>query len=248
MKNLILYPYRNALLKGVILAGIFSCTSLFRSASAQGPSSARELLMQLDSIRHSTSVARHFAAIYVETTDRAIHFFSGSTDSVRARTERFELNFAGYFLRAVQAYQTNQSPADGWKDYFADTSLSPLHYQLMGINAHINGDIWQALITGFTPAELKAYRPDYRRFQRSLNQQYRRLYEQVRPTHPLTKFLHSITLGLSKWYGQQRLVNWRTRQFRMAGLYYNNPSLFEIRRKAAAQKMKRINQLILRRL
>lgn len=217
-------------------------------AAAQATDTEFRLLSRLDSVRKSTSVAKHFAAIYTETTALAILFFQYADTAEKNFIERLETAFAGYFFRAADKGREGKTAADGWVAYFGDTSLSVLQYELIGINAHINGDIWQALTTTFTPEEIKRYKNSYLRFQEILVKQYKDFFDQSVQTHPLTRTLHRLTLGLDKFYGKLMLAKWRKRQLKLALLYFNDPAVFRQQWKKLQQKMKRTNQLILRRL
>src|SRR5689334_674071 len=104
-----------------------------------------KVLQKLDSIKNSDCISRHFADIYLATTKQAIGFFKDSPDATKNFIERLETSFSGYFFRSVDSFAQKKMIPEEWKDYFKDSSLSPLQYKLLGINAHINGDIWQAL-------------------------------------------------------------------------------------------------------
>src|SRR6202008_1980933 len=184
-------------------------------------------LQKLDSIQQSRSPARHFAALYLETTGIAAEFFQHDTPSVKQFIQRLELRFASYFFRSVDAYHTGAMIPAEWQAYFSDTILSPLQYQLLGINAHINGDIWQALTTEFTLAEILEYKKSYYDFQKGLITIYRRFYETSVDNHPKTRLLKNSTLGFDKVYGKMMLARWRKRQMRMAVLYHTDQSLFQ---------------------
>jgi hypothetical protein len=233
-------------LKSTVLFFFLLTTS--HNAAAQATDAEFHLLSRLDSIRKSASVAKHFATIYTETTALAIRFFQYADTAERNFIERLETAFAGYFFRAADADQEGKAAADGWAAYFGDTTLSVLQYGLIGINAHINGDIWQALITTFTPEEIKKHERGYLRFQKILVGQYKDFFDRSVQTHPLTRTLHLVSLGFDKCYGKLMLAKWRKRQLKLALLYFNDPPAFRKQWNKLQQKMKRTNQLILRRL
>lgn len=184
------------------------------------------LLQKLDSVQQSPSIARYFAGLYFETTVRAVHFFDGKDEPSRQFIQRLETCFAGYFFRSAEAYHNRTVIPPEWKSYYSDTSLSPLQYQLLGINAHINGDIWQALITAFSWEEISANKKSYFNFHRALVKQYEAFYERSVRTSPATRWLHEASLGLDKWYGRVMLGRWRKRQVALAHLHFTNKSKF----------------------
>ena len=71
--------------------------------------------------------------------------------------KRLEADFAEYFFRAVNAHTMGTIVPPEWKNYFNGNGLSPLQLKLIGANAHINGDIWQALVNSFSLEEIKKF-------------------------------------------------------------------------------------------
>src|SRR6266508_2451890 len=65
--------------------------------------------------------------------------------------ERWDVAFAGLYLDALEADQRGEVPSGPWKVAFAAadeqaTALPPLRHVLLGMNAHINYDLPQALL------------------------------------------------------------------------------------------------------
>lgn len=204
------------------------------------------LARQLDSLAKTTTVSRHFASLYLETTLIAIKFFNNAPAGEKQFIEKLEQHFAGYFFNAVTAAEKDRSPV--WQTYFRDSTLSPLQYQLLGINAHINGDIWQALTSAFSLSELKQFKKSYNRFQSGLKQQFRHFYQENRNAAPVTKLLDRGTAGLAVQYGTFMLSHWRKRQYRLAILHFTNPEKCRKQLADITRKKERLDQLILRHL
>lgn len=204
------------------------------------------LARQLDSLSKSNSLSRHFATLYLETTLIAIRFFNKAPAREKQFIERLEHNFSGFFLKAASAKQEERSAI--WQNYFRDSSLSPLQYQLLGINAHINGDIWQSLVSEFSLEELSANKKSYSRFQRGLKLQFRRFYRESRETNFVTRLLDRGTAGFAAEYGIVMLARWRKRQYQLAILHYTNPEKCKKRLEVITRKKERLDQLILRHL
>ncbi|MBL7740417.1 MAG: hypothetical protein JNK14_14465 [Chitinophagaceae bacterium] len=204
------------------------------------------LLCKLDSIRNSPSVARHFAGIYFETTAHAVSHFSSAEPAVQDMMGRMEWRFADYFFRSADASKNKTPVSREWMAYYSDNNASSLRYLLLGINAHINGDIWQALTTEFTKEELEKLKPHYFSYYTELLKEYRRVSEQAWAQSKKLRLLHTISFGMDKWYGKIMLKRWRKRQMNLAGLYFTNRSLFEKKLEQVRRKMIRLEHLIRR--
>ncbi len=206
------------------------------------------LLQKLDSIKNTASVSRHFAGLYFNTTCKAIAFFLNKPEKERMFVQRLESSFADYFFRSVHAFAEGATVPQEWGCYFKDTSLSPLQYQLLGINAHINGDIWQALVSAFSLEEIQNGKKSYFEFNRGLMTQYKEFYNSSVAENARIKLLHRATAGIDKLYGKMMLVRWRKRQFQLATLYYTDKGRFDKQVQRLNKKMSHINRLILHHL
>lgn len=204
------------------------------------------LLIKLDSVRKSPSIARHFAELYFETTLNAVHFFSQSDEKIKGLIDRMQLRFADYFFRSARAFREGQEIPSAWKAYYSDTSAPALRCMLYGINAHINGDIWQAITTEFSPEEIRSLKPHYLAYRKGLLDIYAELYRRALNSHNLVGVLHRTSFGMDKLYGKLMLKRWRRRQLRLSELYYLNRELFETEHKKLAVKMEQLNRLIRR--
>lgn len=218
------------------------------NASSQVSDSEIQILQKLDSIRKSASVSKYFAEIYFNTTGRAITYLIDKPSPEKEFIRRMEKRFASYFFRAVDANFKDEKMPEEWNSYYSDTSLSPLKLSLLGINAHINGDIWQTLVTEFSVNELKKYRYSYLKFNKELAKEYNNFYDQWYNSQPRIRVLHMLSIGMSKFYGRTLLKKWRKRQYRIALLHYQNPEKFKVLEQKVQLKRKRINQLILHQL
>lgn len=70
--------------------------------------------------------------------------------------ERWDLYFAGIYLEAMRRWDADQAPSGPWQVAFAaacDPGLPPLRHVLLGLNAHVNYDLPQALIGVITDDE-----------------------------------------------------------------------------------------------
>ena len=234
-------------LKKIILAGI-AVLLLNLSMYSQVSEEEIRLLHKLDSARNSGYVARYFAALYFNTTVRAVNDFEHDEDAAKKFIQRMETRFAHYFFNAAEAFIQKKEIPPVWKAYFSDTSLSPLQYQLLGINAHINGDIWKALTTEFSFSELQENKKAYFQFNKGLTIEYRRFYDESFRATAKTALLDNLSLGLSRLYGKSMLVKWRKRQMQLALLYFSDRTKFDKEITKVNRKMEHINNLILHNL
>lgn len=227
--------------KVVLIALIFFLAA--GKAGAQKSAGTSNLMKRLDSVCHSNSIAGYFADIYFRTTDRAIDFFSGK-DEAAELIERLELRFASYFFRSADAYQNKADIPEAWKTYYTDSAAPSLRYILLGINAHINGEIWQALTSEFSLEEIRQLKQAYFSYNRSLKKEYNDIYASALASSSRIRLIHTISFGLDRWYGKQLLKRWRRRQMKLAELYYTDPDLFKRKLERLKVKMDRLNKLI----
>lgn len=228
----------------IFLAGLFFTTSAMR---AQPPETGPSVMHILDSVRHHPGPARHFAELYYLTTINATEFFQKAPEPVQSFMNRFELNFLKRFTDAADSFRLGKPIPDVWKSYFADTVYSQLQYHLLGINAHINGDIWQALVATAHADTLELYKKDYIRYGKGLLMIYRDFYRSALLDMHFRKW-HSISLGLSRTYGKLLLKHWRKRQWTLATLFYRQKGRFINKIRLVQSKMTHNNTLILRML
>jgi hypothetical protein len=98
---------------------------------------------------------RHFHATYLRTTKAVAEEIERGGFLDNAWLERWDLIFADLYLQAL----ASPSPPGPWRIAF-DTArhrvdLPPLRHVLLGMNAHINYDLPQALIAVITPEEFE---------------------------------------------------------------------------------------------
>ena len=202
------------------------------------------LLHQLDSVQKSPSVASHFAGIYFEVTVKAVEFYKKNDAPAREFIQRLESSFAVYFFRSAEAFAKGAVIPAVWQTYFTGMSFTPLQYQLLGINAHINGDIWQAMTKEFSLQELKDYKRYYFDFNRALIKEYEQVYRAGVTASNTINILHHASLGLDKEYGKMMLKRWRKRQMQLAILYFTDHEKFSKKLMILHQKMQHLNRMI----
>jgi hypothetical protein len=108
----------------------------------------------LESLRAAGDQRQHFHATYQRTTVAVAGELQrgGFTDA--EWVERWDVAFAGLYLDALQAALAGRRPARPWDITFnAPAELPPLRHVLLGMNAHINYDLPQALLAVITDEE-----------------------------------------------------------------------------------------------
>src|SRR5439155_25276345 len=100
---------------------------------------------------------RHFHATYLRTTRAVAEEIDRGGFADGAWLERWDLVFAGLYLDALAADLAGDPVPGPWRVAFdaarERADLPPVRHVLLGMNAHINYDLPQALIAVITPAE-----------------------------------------------------------------------------------------------
>jgi hypothetical protein len=203
-------------------------------------------LKKLDSLSASASPAAPFADLYLLTMINSLQFFEKSDDSSRAFIRILQAQFTQSFFDAADSFYAAKQIPEVWKTYYADTSASVIRHVLFGINAHINGDIWKALITSFSYNDLIRIRPLYFSYYHRLLDIYDQVYREAYQASRSLRFLHSASRGVDKWYGKKLLHRWLNRQMNLACLYHSAPDRFNKKRSQLNRKMRRLNRAIAR--
>lgn len=208
-----------------VFAFIFIFLSL--SAAAQ-PRYNANLLDTLKQIANSPTPARHFAKLYY----RAIEITNAFADTLPENKKQFIFGFESYFgpafFRSYKNYISQQPQQFSWQRYYADSTKNELQFQFMGMNAHINGDMWRALKDKYPYDTLVKYRITLIRFQKVFNTYFDSIYSGSGRCKKIHR-LHLYTLGMDKYIGRYLILHWRKRQVRFAMLFYSNPARCERR-------------------
>jgi hypothetical protein len=101
------------------------------------------------------SPARFFLGTYLRTTRAVAAALARGRFEDPAWVERWDVVFAGYYLDALAAHERDPASAPAtWRLAFgADPGLPPEAHVLLGMNAHINLDLPQALTDVIPPAD-----------------------------------------------------------------------------------------------
>jgi hypothetical protein len=108
----------------------------------------------LEALRAAGDQRRYFHATYQRTTIAVAERLRDGGFDDAGWVERWDVAFADLYLDALQAALAGRRPARPWEVAFgAAADLPPLRHVLLGMNAHINYDLPQALLAVITDEE-----------------------------------------------------------------------------------------------
>lgn len=172
------------------------------------------------------SISRYFGELYFKTTLAAEQYEDHLVKPAASFLGCFRDSFMVYFLSAAANFNAFQPAGFSWQRYYEHTNCNSFQYYFMGMNAHINGDMWKALIQSSPYDSILKYRKALMQFQKPLNRVFDVFYNSCLTNKKLQRF-HFITLGLDRWLGKQMILKWRKKQVQLALLYYRKPVKFE---------------------
>ena len=97
----------------------------------------------------SGDARRHWHGVYRRGTVAVRHEIDRGGFLDPRWLERWDLVFADFYLAAMERWDRGQAPSGPWQVAFEatrDAALPPLRHVLLGLNAHVNFDLPQALI------------------------------------------------------------------------------------------------------
>jgi hypothetical protein len=199
------------------------------------------LLDTLQQIADSKTTSKYFARLYYQAIEATNRYAAKQPENVRSFIFGFESSFAPAFFRSHGNLISGKPQIFNWQPYYADTTLNPMQYEFIGMNAHINGDMWLALNEKYGFDTLQKYRKPLIRFQKALNPFFDSIYVTTGQYKKLRR-LHLLTLGLDKVIGRKMVLHWRKRQVRLALLFHSDPKKCERRWKRTQHNMRRWNK------
>ncbi|HVN10858.1 MAG TPA: DUF5995 family protein [Kineosporiaceae bacterium] len=118
------------------------------------------LLVRMDvlaaELEAERSPGRHFLSTYARTTRAVAAALEDGRFEDPPWVEEWDVAFADLYVDALRAYRRSRASAPRpWRVAFeADPSLPPIAHLLLGMNAHINYDLPQALIEVIPPDDV----------------------------------------------------------------------------------------------
>ena len=108
----------------------------------------------LEPLEAARDKRRYFHATYQRTTIAVAGELGRGGFADAEWVERWDVVFAGLYLDALEADMAGRTPARPWVIAFgAPSGLPPLRHVLLGMNAHINYDLPQALVAVISDEE-----------------------------------------------------------------------------------------------
>jgi hypothetical protein len=108
----------------------------------------------LEPLRTADDPRQYFHAVYLRTTIAVAEAIRGGGFIDPDWAERWDVTFASLYLDALEADMSGAQPTRPWQIAFgAPGDLPPLNHVLLGMNAHINFDLAQALVLVITDEE-----------------------------------------------------------------------------------------------
>jgi len=108
----------------------------------------------LESLQVAGDQRRYFHATYLRTTIAVAERLAGGGFHDPGWVERWDVAFADLYLDALEAALAGRRPPGPWEVAFsAPAELPPVRHVLLGMNAHINYDLPQALLAVITDEE-----------------------------------------------------------------------------------------------
>jgi hypothetical protein len=111
----------------------------------------------VDPLEAAGDPMRHFAATYARTTRAVGGTIAAGGFEDGAWVDRWDVVFADLYLAAVEAHRRDPAaPPWPWRLAFgARAGLPPLAHVLLGVNAHVNFDLPQALLAVIDAADFE---------------------------------------------------------------------------------------------
>jgi hypothetical protein len=218
---------------------------LYKTGVAQIPVYNKAALDTLHGIISKKTSAKPFAEMYIQSIEISNIYLHTLSVPQKEFITKFSSSFSNLFFEADRDFASQKKIAKNWQFYYGNRNLNDLQYKFVGLNAHVNGDIGQALITAHSYDSILKYRKTIIGFQKSFNVFFDSIYKTTFAYKKL-RLLHRLTLGLDKYIGKRMVYRWRKRQVALALLWYHNNKKFFRVRKRIDNKMQRLDRFALK--
>ena len=147
-------PQVSAAMEAQSAEGITSLARLVeREIPVPGAGTIEDLITRMEDMQArldaSADGRRHWHGVYRRGTIAVRDEIRPGGFLDAAWLERWDLVFAGIYLEAMERWDRGQTPSGPWQVAFEatrDPAVPPLRHVLLGLNAHVNFDLPQALI------------------------------------------------------------------------------------------------------
>ncbi len=216
----------------------------FSNIKAQQPYNSK-LLDTLQNISNTPSISKHFAKLYFKAIEITNTYATTQPEYIKQFIFGFEDQFGPLFFKAHYNNDSSFSIPKNWEAYYKNTTLNELQYQFIGMNAHINGDMWKALVSKYSYDTLSKYKKPLLDFQGTFNNFFDSIYS-ITKKYKKVRTLHFATFGLDKVIGRRMVYRWRKNQVTLALLSFKQPKKFKRKLNRLEKKINRINKYALK--
>src|SRR5258706_3129689 len=164
----------------------------------------KHYIFQVDSLSRTSGIASHFARIYTASISNFAFQLERMDSGAQHFIKKFEISFISYFLGAAFEFEKNgHLPTQGvWNCYFSKPKTESWQLTLIGVNAHINGDIWKGLVNSFSEQEIRRYKKNLLSFQRSISKVFQPFFDDLMMQSSYLRFMNGFTKGTARIYGE----------------------------------------------
>jgi hypothetical protein len=220
---------------------IFTIAFLMAIKLQAQPIYNKTLLDTLTQIKQGNTIATPFATLYYAAIEITNTLMQTKTASQIAFIEKFEAKFGPFFFQSYKMLQNQLPQSSVWEFYYNHPNLNELQYKFIGMNSHINGDMWLALVNAHSYDSIIKHKSNLLQYQKAFNV----FFDSILKTtlqYKKVKRLHALSLGLDKYIGRRVVYKWRKQAVNMALLWYNNMTKFKRQRNRLDKKMLRFNK------
>jgi hypothetical protein len=204
-------------------------------------------IRQVDSISYSNGKGRPFAVVYRESMKNISLQAQTMDSSLQNFVLKFETTFAAYFLDACFDNEAGTLPKNSEWTCFFNTGKTPSWKKiLLGVNTHINIDIWPSLVKNFSAKQIRENKKQFLSLQPSIVKVYDQVFDTLLAHSGYMRFISFVTFRLNKKLGERILYKWRKRNMNLAIWHSEKPKKFERKWKAVQRKKKKTDKIILR--
>lgn len=176
---------------------------------------------RVDAWKQAADARALFLECYAMMTHNMFGGIAAGEFCQRDWAQRLLLDFAGYYFRALEAYERDPAAAPAvWRHAFeatTQTDASPLQKLLLGVNAHINFDLAMTLDDllhdawpGLSRTQRKVYQTDYETVNRIIARTIDAVQDQVlEPAMPIMERVDVIFGPADEWAVARLIGLWR---------------------------------------
>ncbi len=202
------------------------------------------LLVKLQSITEKNDKAKNFAKLYKVIVFLSIDYLKKLDEGEQQFIIDFEKEFLQLFTKPSDSFVNRSIVTGKWENYFNAPIQNELQYQFIGLNTHINGDMWFA-IQQLPYDSIVKYKKVLSAFQQQIDLVWDSIYSTTLQYKKIGH-LHKLSFGLSAIIGKRTLLKWRNSAIEIALLYTENKKLYLRKSRRQLRKMSKYNRLALK--